>query len=111
MHRRSVVLISLFVLFFFAAALAGCSQPEKRRGAGETVDDSWITTKVKAGIVNDELLKGFNINVTTFGGIVELSGFVDTQQQADRAVQVARGVEGVKSVKNALMVKQAQPKK
>jgi osmotically-inducible protein OsmY len=76
-----------------------------KEGTGEYVDDSVITTKVKTAILNDSSLKVNEINVETFKGVVQLSGFVKSQADIDKAVQVARGVAGVKSVKNDMRLK------
>jgi osmotically-inducible protein OsmY len=69
------------------------------------VDDSVITTKVKAVILNGSTLKVNEINVETFKGVVQLSGFVRSQTDVDQAVKVARGVASVKSVKNDMRIK------
>lgn len=90
-----------------AGSLAACSTIEGRETAGQYVDDTTITTKVKAAIVNDEGLKGMQINVETMQGVVQLSGFVDTAQQAAQAAADARGVEGVKSVRNSIVVRKS----
>lgn len=87
------------------AAFAGCASTPTREGTGEYIDDSAITTKVKAAIFAEPSLKTFQINVETFKGVVQLSGFVDTAQQVGKAGEVAAGVKGVKSVKNNLIVK------
>lgn len=87
-------------------AVAGCaSHPEKRETAGQYVDDSIITTKVKAAIFDDMALKTFQINVKTYQGTVQLSGFVDSSEHARMAGDIARKVEGVKEVRNDLIVK------
>lgn len=75
------------------------------RTAGEVVDDTVITTKVKAALVAEPNLKAGDINVDTHNGEVMLSGYLDTQEQIDRAVAVARAVEGVKSVTNKLSLR------
>lgn len=75
------------------------------RTAGEVVDDTVITTKVKAALVAEPNLKAGDINVDTHDGEVMLSGYVDTQDQIDRAVTIARGVEGVKTVTNKLSLR------
>ena len=100
-HRifRFLVCITL------VAAFMGCASTPTKESTGEYVDDSTITTKVKAAIFNDPALKVFQINVETFKGEVQLSGFVDSAQSVKRAGEVARGVKGVKSVKNNLIVK------
>jgi osmotically-inducible protein OsmY len=88
-----------------AMSLAACSAIEGRETAGQYVDDTTITTKVKAAIVNDEGLKGMQINVETMDGVVQLSGFVDSSQQAAQAANDARSVTGVKSVRNSIVVR------
>jgi hyperosmotically inducible protein len=97
-----------FATFFFAMALAsvfGCTPTPTREGTGEYVDDSVITTKVKHAILHEPSLKSAEINVETFKGTVQLSGFVSSRANISRAVEVARGVKGVKSVKNDMRVK------
>ena len=82
-----------------------CASTSKQEGTGEYVDDSVITTKVKSLLAADDFLKSFQISVETYKGIVQLSGFVDSQKAVDKAGEIARGVKGVKSVKNNLNVK------
>jgi len=93
------------VIAFTLVAVVGCESTAKQEGTGEYMDDTIITTKVKAAIFNEPLLKVAEINVETFKGIVQLSGFVSTQAAANRAVEVARSVGGVKSVKNDMRIK------
>lgn len=88
-----------------AVALAGCAGTRTQESTGQFVDDAVITTKVKTAIFNDPNLKANEIGVETYKGIVQLSGFVGSQRDMDRAEQVARSVAGVKSVKNDLHVK------
>ena len=95
----------ILVLTIVLAAAWGCGSTAKTEGTGEYVDDSVITTKAKAAIFNDPALKVKEINVETFKGVVQLSGFVRSQADIDKAVQVARGVAGVKSVKNDMRLK------
>ncbi len=94
---------------FFCAALlmsvVGCASTSKSEGPGEYVDDTVITSKVKAGIFNEPTLKSAEINVETFKGVVQLSGFVSTQANIYKAAEMARGVSGVKSVKNDMRLK------
>jgi osmotically-inducible protein OsmY len=97
--------IHLIFLTVVLAVLVGCAPTAKQEGAGEYIDDSLITTKVKAAMVNEPSLKATEINVETFKGVVQLSGFISSQAAIDKAVQVARGVNGVKSVKNDMRVK------
>src|SRR5512143_1396827 len=98
-------ILSFLVCIALVTVFVGCASTPTRESTGEYVDDSTITTKVKAAIFNDPSLKVFQINVETFKGEVQLSGFVDSSQSVNRAGEVARGVKGVKSVKNNLIVK------
>lgn len=77
----------------------------ERVQAGQYLSDSVVTTKVKAALLTDLRFKGFDIAVETHEGIVQLSGFVDSQEQVSRAAEIAASVEGVISVKNSLLVK------
>lgn len=85
---------------------SGCSATATRESTGEYVDDSAITTKVKAAFVKDETVKARDVSVETFKGVVQLSGFVNTLTEKDRAGQVAAGISGVRDVKNNIVVKQ-----
>lgn len=89
-------------LFMF---MLGCASTSTSEGTGEYIDDSAITTKVIAAIFNEPTLKSSEINVETFKGVVQLSGFVSSEAKISKAVEVAKGVGGVKSVKNAMQVK------
>ena len=101
--RRWVV--ACFTLIMFIAPFVACASTSKLASAGEYVDDSVITTKVKALLAEDDFLKSFQISVETYKGAVQLSGFVDAQQAIDKAVEIAHSVKGVKSVNNDLIVK------
>lgn len=96
----SAIFMALALLSF-----AGCASTSKQEGTGEYLDDSIITTRVKAAILNDATLKSAEINVETFKGTVQLSGFVGSQTAINKAVEVTRQVSGVKSVKNDMRVK------
>jgi osmotically-inducible protein OsmY len=93
----------------FAAAtvfsVVGCAGSATKEGTGEYVDDAVLTTKVKASIFNEPTLKTTEINVETFKGTVQLSGFVAQPGDITKAGEIARGVKGVKSVKNDIRVK------
>lgn len=91
-------------IVFMAGAL-GCASTSRHEGTGEYVDDTVITAKVKAAILNEPTLKSTEINVETFKGVVQLSGFVSSHASESTAVKVASNVEGVKSVKNDMRVK------
>ena len=98
-------LVRCFVLLMLMVAFVACASTSKQESTGEYVDDSVITTKVKALLAADDFLKSFQISVETFRGTVQLSGFVGSQNDVNKAVQIARSVSGVKSVKNSLIVK------
>jgi osmotically-inducible protein OsmY len=98
-------ILSFLICIGLIAVFLGCASTQKSESTGEYVDDSTITTKVKAAIFNDSSLKVFQINVETFKGEVQLSGFVDSSQSVKKAGEVARSVGGVKSVINNLIVK------
>jgi len=97
-------LASLAGILFMAMAL-GCASTAKQEGTGEYVDDTVITGKVKAAIFAEPSLKSAEINVETFKGVVQLSGFVTSKAAENTAVAVVRNVEGVKSVKNDMRLK------
>ena len=79
------------------------------RSTGETVDDASITAKVKSKLLADPDVKGLDTHVNTFRGTVQLTGFVDSQEQKMRAEQLSRQVSGVQSVQNDLIVKTEEP--
>jgi osmotically-inducible protein OsmY len=104
MKTRNIV-IHCLVLLMLIVTLAACASTRTQQSTGEYVDDSVITTKVKSLLAADDFLKSFQISVETYQGVVQLSGFVNTQKAVDKAVEIVRGVNGVKSVKNNLIVK------
>ena len=89
----------------FLLTVLGCAATRTREGTGQYVDDSVITTKVKSAILSEPGLNVSEINVETFKGTVQLSGFVSTRNDVDHAIRVARAVGGVKSVTNDMQVK------
>ena len=94
-----------FMLVAIFAVMLGCASTAKKEGTGEYIDDSVITTKVKAAVFNEPTLKSAEINVETFKGVVQLSGFVNSNEDIAKAVSVAKGVKGVTSVKNDMRLK------
>lgn len=88
-----------------AISLPGCAGSRHYESTGEYIDDTILTAKVKTSILGDSSLKVMQIDVETFKGIVQLSGFVDSSNAVTRAVELARTVRGVKSVNNSLIVK------
>jgi osmotically-inducible protein OsmY len=99
--RKWVTLAGVLLM----AVTLGCASTAQKEGTGEYVDDTVITGKVKAAIFNEPTLKSAEINVETFKGIVQLSGFVSSRDAESKAVAVASNVGGVKSVKNDMRLK------
>lgn len=102
---KSKNLFSSAALAVLLATAVGCAPVETRQHPEEYLSDAWITTKVNAAVAADSELRVFDVNVETFDGVVQLSGFVDTPDQITRAEQVAREIEGVDRVHNDLKVK------
>lgn len=100
------ILFALVIAGLMAGPLAACAGTRTQESTGEYVDDSVISNKVRAQLLSDRDLNMFKIDVTTFKGEVQLSGFVDNADAKARATQVAQNVEGVKIVHNNLVVKQ-----
>ncbi len=97
--------LSALFLAVTLVSVVGCASTTKQEGTGEYVDDTVITNKVKAAIFNEPTLKSAEINVETFKGVVQLSGFVSSQAAASKAVELARGIHGVTSVRNDMRMK------
>jgi osmotically-inducible protein OsmY len=97
------LLLTALALSF--AVATGCASTANTEGTGGYLDDSVVTTKVKSAILNDPDLKVLQINVETFKGVVQLSGFVDSKAMMARAVEVTRGVAGVMSVKDDMRLR------
>lgn len=100
---RSLAAAAVLALAGFSAC--GCSSSPTSESTGEYLDSSTITTKVKAALVSDEVVSAADVKVKTYKSIVQLSGFVATQAEKDRAAVVASNVPGVKSVENNITVK------
>jgi hyperosmotically inducible protein len=97
--------LSAVFLAVTLGSVVGCAPTTTRQGTGEYIDDTVITTKVKAAIAEDPLTKFLEVKVKTFKGEVQLSGFVSSREAANRAVELARGVQGVTSVKDDMQIK------
>lgn len=95
--------VTLTVLL--GASLVACTSAPRQQPAAEAVDDGVVTAKVKAALIEDPVTKSHHINVATFRGTVQLSGFVETDVARERALKLARGISGVKKVKDALEVR------
>ena len=103
--KKGNFVIHCLVLLMLITTFAACASTRTHESTGEYVDDSVITTKVKAKLADDDFFKSFQISVETYKGIVQLSGFVNSQQAVNKAGEIVRTVQGVKSVKNDLLVK------
>jgi osmotically-inducible protein OsmY len=97
--------VSAVFLAVTLASTVGCSSTPQKEGTGQYIDDSVITAKVKAAIFDNPTTKATEINVETFKGVVQLSGFVSSQDAANKAVELTNSVGGVKSVKNDMRLK------
>lgn len=104
MNKRNIV-IQCLALLILMVAFTACQSTRKQESSGEFVDDSVITSKVKALFAEDDFFKSFQIGVETFKGVVQLSGFVNSKAAVNKAGQITVTVQGVKSVKNNLIVK------
>ncbi len=98
------IVAPMIVLLAFVMILVGCRTPAGR-SAGQVVDDSTITTEVKAKLLSDSVTKGLAVSVQTFEGQVTLTGAVETEQQRSKAGEVAASVKGVKKVNNLVSLK------
>jgi hyperosmotically inducible periplasmic protein len=85
--------------------MSGCAPMQGRESAGEYVDDATVSTKVRAELLRNQALKGFDIHVETMQDVVQLSGFVDSPEQKAQAEQIARSVSGVRGVRNNIVVR------
>jgi osmotically-inducible protein OsmY len=91
---------------FTVTMMTGCAGDQYHQSTGEAIDDKGISMRVKSALSNDAEYKYDGVDVTTFKGTVQLSGFVDTSAQKSRAGELAKGVEGVKDLQNNITVKQ-----
>ena len=99
-NHLSVILLAIVCTFTL-----GCAGSPTQESTGEYLSDTWITTKVKAALIDDSIVKATEVNVETFKGAVQLSGFVSSAAAMNQAVVVARSIEGVTSVKNDMRIK------
>jgi osmotically-inducible protein OsmY len=101
-HTRRLLAAALVGL---ALTASGCAGTATTKSAGDVIDDAAIATKVKAKFIEDPVVKAMNIQVETFKGTVQLSGFAASRAEAERAVQIARETSGVKMVRNDIRLK------
>jgi osmotically-inducible protein OsmY len=105
-HNMRIARIGQFILAAVVAlTLAGCASTPQKESTGEYFDDTVLTSRVKTALLEDPVVSGLAVNVETFKGIVQLSGFVKTDAERSRAVEVAREVPGVKQVKNDILLR------
>ncbi|HSG22076.1 MAG TPA: BON domain-containing protein [Azonexus sp.] len=93
------------VAVLLAVTVAACGGSPTKESTGEYLDDSTITTKVKAAFVSDKGVDATDVKVETFKGTVQLSGFADSAAEIERAAQIAAKVAGVKGVRNDIRLK------
>lgn len=106
MKKLNITFLTL--LCVVQVALVGCkSGTSSSRSTGEYVDDKEIKHEVKSAIHKDSILKSANINVESYRGIVQLTGFVDRQEQKDRATEIMRSIQGTKGLHNDIVVARA----
>lgn len=98
--------IHLILLGLVLAILSACAPSAAQRGTGEYIDDAAITTRVKTAFAADAQVKATEVQVETYQGTVQLSGFVESPESAARAAQLARDVPGVKEVRNSMVVRE-----
>lgn len=97
--------LPILAMALMLAALLGCAGTDTRSATGEYIDDTVITGKVKAAILNHPDLRSSEINVETFRNVVQLSGFVSSQAEFDAAVELTRSVADVQSVRNDMRLR------
>ena len=103
--QQKTRLMSLVVCLILSVAILGCAGDRTTRSTGQAVDDSAVANKIKMALYADKDVSGTQIEVEVFKGIVQLSGFVDSAAQAQKAVQIAQNTNGVKEVRNSMVVK------
>lgn len=94
-----------FLTIVLAVLLAACAGSATQSSTGEYIDDTVLTARVKSALLNDPAVSGISINVESYKATVQLSGFVKTVAERNRAVQLARGVPGVRQVRNDILIR------
>ena len=102
---KNLKIVSTLIAALMLTTVVGCASTPTQESTGQYVDDTVITTNVKAAILDEPTLKSAEINVETFKGVVQLSGFVRSEANIETAIRVTRRVKGVKSVKNDMRLK------
>ena len=98
-------LSAVFIVASMVSVLGCAATQSKPQSTGAYMGDAWVTTQVKTGILNEPSLKVTQINVETYEGVVQLSGFVDNAASQAKAVEIAKSVKGVTSVKNDMRLR------
>lgn len=106
--RYLTMALMLAAMTFAVATTTGCKSTDQSRSTGQYIDDKAITSRVKSALFADPNVSGFQVDVDTFDGVVQLNGFVDTPTQKGRAEEIARTVPGVREVKNNLSIREVQ---
>ena len=99
---RYLSALSIPILF---SVILGCASTQTQKSTGQYFDDTWITTRVKASLIGDPEVKATEVNVETFKGVVQLSGFVSSEAAMAQAVVIAQNTQGVTSVENDMRIK------
>lgn len=107
MKSLLISLLASIALATGALTFTGCAATGTHKSTGEYIDDAAVTAKVKSALIADNTVSAFDVEVETYKGHVQLSGFVDTDAQRQRAEQLARGVAGVTDVSNNIRLKTA----
>lgn len=105
MMRRDRATVLSAAIAATVLMMSGCAPMQGRESAGQYVDDATVSTKVRAELLRNQALKGFDIHVETMQDVVQLSGFVDSPDQKVQAEQIARSVSGVRGVRNDIVVR------
>lgn len=109
MNRTRTACLAIFLGVATVAGVTGCAGDRTHKSFGQVIDDATLTARVKTAFAKDDEIQALRINIETYRGVVQLSGFVDSQEVARHAAEVAKDVPGVVSVKNDLQVKPAAP--
>ncbi|MDB5802412.1 MAG: hypothetical protein JWL63_3351 [Rhodocyclales bacterium] len=110
MKKQSIsrLLVQLFAVAMLGASLGACAPTPTRRDVPEFADDAVLTTRVKAALAKESISDAADIQVETYRGVVQLSGFADSPEAMQKALNAANGVDGVKSVKNDVRIKSSR---
>jgi len=105
MKIHSICLAASLTLLPISIGLTGCAGTATSESTGEDIDNTAITARIKKAFASDELVRARDVKVESFRGTVQLSGFVDTAEQKERAESLAKAIPGVKAVENNIIVK------